>query len=376
MFRLLGFDVRVQPGFLVFMALIVFINQNAFGVWLAGAIAVLTLIHELGHAVAARRTGAHAEISLGFLAGYASYRPSRELKRWEQAWISFAGPFVHITTAVVVLIAMGVNPLDLDQLRDSPAAAAIFWAGPVIGAMNLIPILPLDGGNIVTHGLDAIVPGRAHRIMLYASIGITVSAAVVLFVVGLQGFVLFIGFLLITQLQMLSADKPRRTVPSVWDEAATALENGKDGKARRLLFASLSHPQPTPPVAQLNLTIEQADALIELLPEPLPHGDPGNEYVLANLLLSTKRFEATAHYAAGSYERIPNTLSAAMVARAAAALGDQATAIAWLRSAAVANTSAASLAATIDGAPELAGMRHHPEVTAVRAGLGQHRPHA
>ncbi|MFK7918274.1 MAG: metalloprotease [Ilumatobacter sp.] len=376
MFRLLGFDVRVQPGFLVFMALIVFINQNAFGVWLAGAIAVLTLVHELGHAVAARRTGAHAEISLGFLAGYASYRPSRELKRWEQAWISFAGPLVHITAAVVVLAAMGVNPLDLDQVTDSPASAAIFWAGPVIGAMNLIPILPLDGGNIVTHGLDAIVPGRAHRIMLYASIGITVSAAVLLFLVGLQGFVLFIGFLLITQLQMLSADKPRKPQASVWDEAAAALESGKDGKARRMLFAALSHPQPTPPAPELRLTINQADALIDLLPDPLPHGDPGNEYILANLLLSTSRFEETAHYAAGSYERIPNTLSAAMVARAAAALGDQATAIAWLKSAALANTSASSLAATIDGAPELASLRHHPDVTAVRAALDPHRPHA
>ena len=112
MFRLLGFDVRVQSGFVMFMALIVFLYRNEFGVWLAGAIAVLTLVHELGHAVAARRMGAHAEISLGFLAGYASYRPTRVLSRAEQAWISFAGPFVHITTSVTILVAMGVNPLE------------------------------------------------------------------------------------------------------------------------------------------------------------------------------------------------------------------------------------------------------------------------
>ena len=376
MFRLLGFDVKVQSGFFVFMALIVFLYRDAFGLWLAGAIAILTLIHELGHAVAARRTGAHAEISLGFLAGYASYRPNRELKRWEQAWISFAGPFVHIVTAVVVLIGMGVNPLDLDQVRASPASAAIFWAGPAIGAMNLIPVLPLDGGNIVTYGLDAIFPGRARRIMLYASIGITVAAALFLMTTGRQGFVLFIGFLLITQMQMLSADKPAKPRPSVWDDAAALLDAGKEGKARRTLLAALSHPQPTPPAIDLGITASQAEALIDLLPDPLPHGDPGNEFVLANLLLSTRRYDAAAHYAAGSYGRNPNTLSALIVARAAGALHDQATTIGWLRSAARANTSPNALASAIDTAPELGVVRDHPEVTAVRAGLDPHRPHA
>ncbi len=376
MFRLLGFDVRVQSGFVVFMALIVFLYRDEFGLWLAGAIAVLTLIHELGHAVAARRTGAHAEISLGFLAGYASYRPSRELKRWESAWISFAGPLVHIATAVVVLIAMGVNPLDLDQVRGSPASEAIFFAGPFIGAMNLIPVLPLDGGNIVTYALDAIVPGRARRIMLYVSIAITVGAAAWLVLSGRRGFVLFIGFLLITQLQMLSADQPARPQSSVWDDAAASLAAGKEGKARRTLLAALSHPQPTPPVSELRITASQADELIELLPDPFPHGDPGNEFVLANLLLSTRRYDEAAHYAAGSYERNPNTLSALIVARAAGALQDQSTAIGWIRSAAQANTSPDSVAAAIDSAPELDGVRHHPEVTAVRAGLGPPRPHA
>lgn len=376
MFRLLGFDVKVQSGFVVFMALIVFLYRDAFGLWLAGAIAVLTIVHELGHALAARRTGAHAEISLGFLAGYASYRPNRTLKRWEQAWISFAGPFVHIATAVVVLVAMGVNPLDFDQVGDSPASAAIFWAGPVIGLLNLIPVLPLDGGNIVTYGLDAILPGRGHRIMLYASIGITVSAAVLLVASGRPGFVLFIGFLLIAQWQMLSADRPAKPRSSVWEDAAALLDAGKDGKARRTLLAALSHPQPTPPPTDVRISESQAEELIDLLPDPLPHGDPGNEYVLANLLLSTRRYDEAAHYAAGCYERNPNSLSALIVARAAGALHDQSTAIGWLRSAAETNTSPNAVAAAIDRAPELAGVRDHPSVIAMREALDPRRPHA
>jgi Zn-dependent protease len=369
MFRLLGFDVRVQSGFVVFMVLIVALYGNEFGLWLAGAVAVLTLIHELGHALAARRAGADAEISLGFLAGYASYRPTRPISRARQAWISFAGPGVHIGVSVAVLLAMGVNPLSRDSFDDSAAAFAIWWAGPAIGLMNLIPVLPLDGGNIVTYGLDAIVPGRARTWMLYFSIGVTVLGAGWMFVNGYQGFGIFIAFLMITQLQMLNATKPKQRATSAWDVAGTALDAGKEQKARRTLVAALSHPQPIPVATDLRLAPSRATQLIELLPRPFPHGDPGNEYVLANLLMMTGRYDEAAHYAAGSFGRHPNTLSAAIVARSAAALGDHDTAIAWLRSAADAGTSDEGLATTIDRAPELIPIRQHPAVAAIRSSL-------
>jgi Zn-dependent protease len=369
MFRLLGFDVHVQSGFIIFMVLIVALNPGEFGLWLAGALAVLTLVHELGHAFAARRTGAHAEISLGFLAGYASYRPSRELSRLEQAWISFAGPFLHISVSVAILVAMGVNPLERGSVTESAASQAIWWAGPAIGLLNLIPVLPLDGGNIVAVGLDRLIPGRARRAMLYFSIVATVGGAAYMVMSGRRGFIFFIGFLLLTQFQMLQVLKSRPLAVSPWQMASTALDEGSRGKARRTLIAALSHPQPSRGVASLSLTASQASALIELLPTPLPYGDPTNEYTLANLLLLTGRHEEAAHYAADSYERSPNTLSASIVARSAAALGDQATAIGWLRSAAEIATSTVGLATTIDRAPELTALRDHPEVVAIRQHL-------
>lgn len=370
MFRLLGFDVKVQSGFLVFMALIVFINPGPFGFWLAGALTVLTLVHELGHAMAARRTGAHAEISLTFMAGYASYQPTRELSRLEQAWISFAGPFVHISLSVAVLVAMGVNPLDRESVIQSEAAQAIWWAGPAIGALNLIPVLPLDGGNIATVGLDRLVPGRARKYMLYFSITATLAFAVTMVLSGRQAFVFFVLFLLITQFQMLQSAKPRPTAPSPWHLAAASLDAGNEAKARRTLVAALSHPQPKAVRRdKLELTPAHANDLIELLPNPLPHGDPYNESVLANLLLLTERYEEAAHYAADAYERRPHTACATFVARAAAALGDEAIAIGWLHSAAEISTAPAELAAVIDRAPELEALRDHPDIVVIRSRL-------
>ena len=68
---------------------------------------------------------------------------------------------------------MGVNPTDRFSIDDSPASWAIWWAGPMIGLLNLIPVLPLDGGHIVLTGLDRLVGKRSRLWMLYFSLAVT-----------------------------------------------------------------------------------------------------------------------------------------------------------------------------------------------------------
>ena len=75
-------------GFLLFVGLVAFINPGPLGLWLAGSLAVLTLLHELGHAVAARSAGAEAAISLDFMAGYTSFRSKRPISKPRRALIS------------------------------------------------------------------------------------------------------------------------------------------------------------------------------------------------------------------------------------------------------------------------------------------------
>ena len=176
--RVLGFPLHVRTGFLLFIVLLVFINGDEFGVWLAAAVAGFTLLHELGHAVAARRAGARAEVSLDFMAGYTSYVAPRPLSLGTQALIALAGPVTHITAGLAVLAVMGVNPLDEDSWQRSAATQAVWWAGPAIGLFNLLPVLPLDGGNVVTNVLERFLPGRARRVALYASLALTIGAAI------------------------------------------------------------------------------------------------------------------------------------------------------------------------------------------------------
>jgi Zn-dependent protease len=362
-FRLFGFPVHVRPGFYMLMVVVVLVNGTRLGVWLAVFIAALTLLHELGHALAARATGAEAEISLDFLAGYAAFVPTRPLKRWERAGISFAGPAIQIGVSVIGLMLMGVHPLH-PGIGASDAARALWWAGPVIGLFNLLPILPFDGGNIVLAGLEVFLGKRAKITMLYASLAITIGGGLWLLSQPRFGTIAIYAaiFPLMVQLQMLRANSESKheptdglaaaalaeatawregdvsrmipdQVPSPWFRAYQQLHQTSPELARAVLlddFADLRPPRWMPPDAADEHTLT---SLVALLPHPLPTGNPHSEHVLAGILMRLRDFDTAAHYAADSYGRSASPLAAFAVARSAAALGDRDTAVGWLRAA-------------------------------------------
>ena len=270
--RVLGFPLHVRPGFLFFMVLIVALYRNEFGVWLAVSIAVFTLLHELGHAVAARRAGADAGISLDFLAGYTSYSSKKPMSRWTEAGIALAGPVTHIAAGFAVLFVMGVNPLVATERGETPASAAVWWAGVAIGAFNLIPVLPLDGGNVVTSLLETVAPGRARHFMMYASVAVTAGAAVAFaFSTELRGLVVFLGFLILMQLQAVFEER-ERTAVSIFDRGAAAVDAGDRDKAARIVSRGMRRPTRTALVP--DVADERLRRLLAALPRPLPTRRP------------------------------------------------------------------------------------------------------
>jgi len=173
-FRLFGFPVRVRLGFIVFLAVVVVWNPEVgwkFGI----AVTLFSLVHEFGHAVAARRLGASPEIALDFLAGSTRYTPPRPITPLERASVALAGPSVEIVSGLAVLGVLRVNPLDVSAVFDSTLAAVIWIAGPVFGLMNLLPVLPLDGGHVLAGALESIWPERGHQLATAASAAVTLG---------------------------------------------------------------------------------------------------------------------------------------------------------------------------------------------------------
>lgn len=301
-FRALGFPVRVRPGFFVFVVLALVAYRGPLGPWLAGAIAVLTVTHELGHATVARLYGARAEISLDMFAGYTSYEPSRPLSPRERATIAVAGPLAEIVPGVLALVAMGVNPLDHSAVRQSDAALAIWWAGPVLGIVNLLPLLPLDGGVILSTGAEAALPGRGHRYVQWASLAVSAMVTIgFLLNHELRPLVFFSGALLVFQLVQLRFDR---------HEVVTV-------------------QPPSPGWAAIDRLLQDG------------------EYAKAG------QFGATL-YRQGGHADV-----ALLVARAAARLGEFTTAMAWLQTAAIAADDPEQVVAVLVEHPDLAGVREH-----------------
>ena len=244
-FRAFGFRVEVRPGFLVFLALVVFIYGGTLGLWAAGTIAVFTLIHELGHAMAARATGAHAEISLDFLAGYASYLPRRPLARWERAGIAAAGPLSQFISGCFVMLLLGANPFSRADILMNEATVTVWWAGIVLALVNLIPVLPLDGGAIVSAGLERIAPRRGDEFMLWFSIvASSTGVAFAITIPELQGFLPFAAILLVMQIQIMGARRKTYAVANkAYAEMAQLAPSERDLHVLRSLQLSGRHEE-------------------------------------------------------------------------------------------------------------------------------------
>jgi len=138
---LLGFPVEINLSFLLLLAVVYFAFGGAIGVFVVALAFASVLVHELGHAVVARRLGVHVSgIELSFFGGAAKMTQMPRSANHELA-IAAAGPAVSL--------AIGGAGLGLAALVHAPLLASIGWINLVIADFNLIPALPMDGGRIL-----------------------------------------------------------------------------------------------------------------------------------------------------------------------------------------------------------------------------------
>lgn len=403
--RVLGFPVKVRAGFGIFMLLIIALNGLELGLWLAGSVAVFTLVHELGHALAARRSGSRASISLDFMAGYASFVPSRPLSRRERAGISAAGPLTQIGLGVGVLLAVGVNPFDHRDFAADYSTLAIWWAGPMIGLFNLIPVMPLDGGNIASEAIDYFAPGRGRRIMGAISIPLTAGAfAFMLVDANLRPMAAFAGILLVLQVQMRAAERAadrvvfppsrhpaavaediswrtdRPHVPhepyvlSPWWEAHTRLREGSLSPIDPILEDLHRHAdeQETwwPPVAA---TTAQLEPIVSGIPRPLPTPTAStptrSSLTLLDVLRRTQHFDEAITYGTKLFTVQPSADVAIEIARCLVLVDQPALAVTWLETAAREPEKYDHLRLVIAFLPEFQSLQERQDFQALASAL-------
>jgi stage IV sporulation protein FB len=180
-FRVLSMPVRVEPAFFLTAGILAASRLRApwlLASWIA-VVFVSVLFHELGHALAFRRLGYSPSIRLHAMGGHTS--ASAALSPRRDLIVSLAGPSFGLALGALIY---GLSLL-FPEIETTPfvgvVASDLVWVNFGWGIINLLPILPMDGGRVLVAGLRLADPlratSRAHRISMIAA-GLAAAAAI------------------------------------------------------------------------------------------------------------------------------------------------------------------------------------------------------
>lgn len=174
-FDLLRIPVRVSPWFWVMSAVLGWSalddGWEILLLWIL-AVFVSILVHEFGHALTARAFGYPPRVLLYQFGGLAFFHPTHDFTLWRSLLITAAGPIAGLTLwGVVSAIQLGLViaeiqlPFAAQALLSDLFIINLFWS-----LMNLLPVLPLDGGRICQNILLMVLPRHGLRTSLIISV--------------------------------------------------------------------------------------------------------------------------------------------------------------------------------------------------------------
>ncbi|MFZ4772729.1 MAG: site-2 protease family protein [Chlamydiia bacterium] len=175
--------VKVTWPFFLVAALIGFLNSmNLVGTlfWIL-VIFVSVLIHEYGHALVSKMFGQKPRIELIAFGGL-TYPEGKTIRGYQEFLVILAGPL-----ASLALCFLGFFIFSLPQVRSSPYAVYPFLFGFVNGfwtILNLLPILPLDGGQLMRVLCQGVFGFRGYKISAIISIFFASCLVVGFFLIG------------------------------------------------------------------------------------------------------------------------------------------------------------------------------------------------
>lgn len=169
--RLFGIDIAIHWSFILLFGFLVYM-QWASGAGLVAtvlhaalflAIFACVLLHEFGHALAARQFGiATKDITLLPIGGVARLTRMPE-KPLQELWVAIAGPLVNVVIAALIFV--GLLSYERFENLANPAFAwdgqffrELMWINVALVAFNMLPAFPMDGGRVLRAVLAFFLP--------------------------------------------------------------------------------------------------------------------------------------------------------------------------------------------------------------------------
>lgn len=239
--RLFGFPVTLHTSFLVIVGILGFYPGQTlrdWAIWMIVATLAI-LVHELGHAFSARATGASPAVALVGLGGVTTFVPRGPHRRWVSIGISAAGPGIGLAVGAGLWVLGHTLVLDAASWQATVLFYGLFTT-VVWSVLNLLPVLPLDGGHI----LEDLLPGdpvtRARRAAMVSIVVALVASAVALSI-GYTFFGVFAALLILTNvLALRSPREPRADGGGATEEVQGIVDlvvQGRPDEARAALEA-------------------------------------------------------------------------------------------------------------------------------------------
>lgn len=197
--------IAIYPTFWLFAGLIGYLNSMSFIgtlIWVA-IIFVSVLFHEYGHALTALLFGQNPRIELVALGGL-TYHNGQKLPFWKQFFIILNGPIFGFALAIIATILLQVPALSQGMsgsILSLTRIVNLFWT-----VVNLLPVMPLDGGQLLRVVLERIFGLKGFKYAIITSV--VIATGISLFFFLSQAF--FVGALFFL-LAYQSFDTYRRT---------------------------------------------------------------------------------------------------------------------------------------------------------------------
>jgi Zn-dependent protease/CBS domain-containing protein len=180
--RIAGIPIRMHLTLLLFLAWIAStymlrgagLSVTALGIVLVATIFVIIVVHELGHALVARRFGiATRDIMLLPIGGIASLEHMPDKPKQELA-VAIVGPLINLALAGLLYIGIvathGTTRITEATTIGGAIVTQLMWINIGLAVFNLLPAFPMDGGRVL-RALLAMRMGHARATDVAARLG-------------------------------------------------------------------------------------------------------------------------------------------------------------------------------------------------------------
>ncbi len=298
------------------------------------------VIHELGHALSGLIFGQKTRIELAVFGGF-TYREGRKLKLWEEFIVVLNGPlagFLLFLAAFFVYENVHIANTTLAFVVKFTFMANLFWT-----LMNLVPVLPLDGGHLLSILLEAIFGFKGIKIAIFTGIVIAVIISLIAFILGqyLVGALFLIltfeSFRSLRFYKMLTEKDRDVDLQQLMKDASAEAQGGntelalkKFEEVRAKGKAGVLYSMATQEMATIYRNQEQYDTAYNLL-VPLQKNLSGNSLALLHFLAYMNGdFKNVMDIASKCYQDNPSYNTALINALACGALSKVEAAVGWL----------------------------------------------